>query len=60
MCLFCVHCGTEIPTPPDGVVRSGYCSDACWNEWLEKHKNDILLHPYVPLQISHVWPKEKP
>ena len=49
----CCMCGVEVPEAPNGV-RSGYCSDACWDRWLVEHKDDSILYPYVPLQVSRI------
>jgi hypothetical protein len=53
MATLCCMCGKEIEERPDGV-RSGYCSEECWNNWLEAHKNDVILAPYVPLQVTRL------
>ena len=49
----CCMCYCEVPIAPDGV-RSSYCSEKCWQQWLEEHKNDAVLAPYIPLQVTKI------
>ena len=53
MANFCCMCDCEIPVQPN-KVRSGYCSEKCWQQWIEEHKNDAILYPYVPLQVTKI------
>lgn len=53
MATLCCMCGKEINEQPDRV-RRGYCSDECWETWVEEHKDDAIMAPYVPLQVTHL------
>lgn len=46
-------CSKETEEQPGGV-RSGYCSDECWEAWWEQHKNDAIIAPCVPLQVTRL------
>lgn len=51
----CCVCDKEIePSSNEIGIRSGYCSEECWNKWLFEHKDDAIFYPYVPLQISKI------
>ena len=53
MANFCCMCDVEITTEPSGC-RSGYCSEKCWDDWVEQHQDDAILVPYVPLQVTRL------
>lgn len=55
----CCVCGVEVPVNANDT-RQGYCSDACWNKWLDERKDKFLLQPYIPLQITPVLSCSKP
>lgn len=59
MSNLCCMCEKEIPTQPSGV-RHGYCSEECWQQWCKKHKDDAILAPYIPMQMTRLVMDKKP
>ena len=50
----CSECEIEMPETIANDVRLGYCSEECWNKWLDKHKDDYIFAPYIPMQTSKI------
>jgi len=54
MANYCYVCDKEVPETPDGV-RSGYCSEDCWQQWVKENKDKgPIMYPYVPMQVTKI------
>lgn len=54
----CCMCGEHVPYEFNGL-RSGYCGEVCWNAWLVAHKDDVILAPYIPLQVTSIFARKE-